>query len=119
MLAELREIEIPLIKGSKLTSKFVIPDELGILEDPRQVPPKGFGCFRIMTPKDGDKRITWNNQDFAQIRQAKETFDKLVLEGLVPYRVGTNGQASSEVMPEFDPYSEEIIFLPISLVMGG
>ena len=116
-----REIEIYPIKGSNVSVKIPIPDGLGVGTGIpwSTIEGKLYGVMRVMTPKDGDKRITWNNQDFAQIRQAKETFDRLVLEGLVPYRVGIGGRATSEVMPEFDPYAQEIVFLPISLVMGG
>lgn len=116
-----REIEIYPVKGSKHSVKIQIPEELGvdIPSTPEDMFTKLYGVMRVMTPKDGDKRITWNNQDFAQIRQAKETFDRLVTEGLVPYRVGLGGKATSEVMAEFDPYAEEILFLPIQMVAGG
>ena len=46
-------------------------------------------------------------------------FDACAAEGLVPYKVGVNGKASSEVMDEFDPYAEEVIFLPVAVVAGG
>jgi hypothetical protein len=121
---ETREIEIALLRvGNKPSSgaavKLKIPDILGIMDGPTEKAPQGFGCLRIMTPKDGDKRVVWDSRDFAQITEAKAMFDELVLQGQVPYRVGTNGRASSEVMVEFDPYAEEIIFLPIAMVIGG
>lgn len=118
-----REINIAMLRVGKkpgnLSSKFKIPDNLGIIDNPSQKAPKGFGCFRIMTPQDGDKRVVWDSHDFAQISEAKTMFDELVVQGLVPYCVGLNGRASSEVMAEFDPYAEEIIFLPVSMVAGG
>lgn len=116
-----REIEIALIRvGNKpgnASIKLTIPDSLSILSE--NVSEKGFGCFRFMTPKDGDKRVVWDSRDFAQISEAKAMFDEAVVKGLVPYRVGVNGRASSEVMAEFDPYAEEIIFLPVAMVAGG
>lgn len=118
-----REIDVALLRiGNKpgnAAAKLKIPDSLGILDKPTDKAPQGFGCFRIMTPKDGDKRVVWDSRDFAQISEAKAMFDELVVQGLVPYRVGTNGRASSEVMVEFDPYAEEIIFLPVAMVAGG
>ena len=118
-----REIDVALLragnKPSNLSAKLKIPDNLSIMDDPTQKTPQGFGCFRIMTPKDGDKRVVWDSRDFAQISEAKAMFDELVVQGLVPYRVGVNGRASSEVMVEFDPYAEEIIFLPVAMVAGG
>lgn len=121
MITETREIEIALIRvGNKpgnASLKLKVPDNLELLEGNKANP--GFGCFRFMTPKDGDKRVVWDSRDFAQISEAKGMFDEAVLQGLVPYRVGVNGRASSEVMAEFDPYAEEIIFLPVAMVAGG
>lgn len=120
---ESRKIDVSMLrfgnKPSKLSTTIKIPDNLGVMENPSQKAPEGFGCFRIMTPKDGDKRVVWDSRDFAQITEAKAMFDELVVQGLVPYCVGINGRASSEVMIEFDPYAEEIIFLPVAMVAGG
>lgn len=118
-----REIDVTLLragnKSSKLSKKIKIPDSLTILDQPNQRPAKGFGCFRIMTPKDGDKRVVWDSRDFSQISEARDMFNNLVAQGLVPYCVGLNGRNSSEVMVEFDPYAEEVIFLPIAMAVGG
>lgn len=123
MNATEREIDVALLrlgtKPSSLSAKIKIPDSLGLLSTPKDKAPEGFGCFRIMTPTDGDKRVVWDSRDFAQISEAKAMFDELVVQGLVPYCVGLNGRASSEVMTEFDPYAEEIIFLPVAMVAGG
>jgi hypothetical protein len=120
---ESREIDVAMLrvgnKPSNVSKTIKIPDNLGIMDSPSQKAPEGFGCFRIMTPQDGDKRVVWDSRDFAQITEAKSMFDELVIQGLVPYCVGVNGRASSEVMVEFDPYAEEIIFLPVAMVVGG
>lgn len=117
------EIDVSLLrsgnKPSNLSVKIKIPENLQVLDNPEEKPSAGFGAFRIMTPKDGDKRVVWDKRDFAQIIEAKAMFDECVVQGLVPYRVGINGQATAEVMAEFDPHAEEIIFLPIAMVMGG
>lgn len=104
---------------SPLSKQIEIPASLQVLENPADRPATGHCVMRVLTPKDGDKRVVWDSNSFAQISDAKEMFDKLVLEGLVPYRAGVNGQATSEIMAEFDPHAEEIIFLPISLMTGG
>ena len=118
-----RTLDVSLLRAgdqpSNLSAQMEIPESLTILDNPADKPDFGFGAIRVMTPKDGDKRIVWDSRVFAQIQDAKEMFDKLVLQGLVPYLVGLAGKASSEVMSEFDPHAEEIIFLPIVLVQGG
>lgn len=119
MIVATRNLTVQKLKDSKQTTIIEIPESLGLLDDPASIPPDGHGVIRVMTPQDGDKRVVWNSKSFAEIGDAKHIFDKLVLEGLVPYKVGTNGQATSEVMAEFDPHAEEIIFLPIALVVGG
>ena len=77
------------------------------------------GCFRILTAQDGDKRVTWSRMVLAEIAAAKRMFMDLLTHGMVPYRVGVNGEASSEVMQEFDPTAEEVIFLPVNALRGG
>jgi hypothetical protein len=118
----LRTIEIASLRiGSKPGNpsvKLDIPDKLKLLADGAH-PYQGQGCFRFMTPKDGDKRIVWDAHDLEQIAEAKRMFDEAIQQGLVPYKVGVDGRATSEVMEEFDPEAEEVIFLPVALVCGG
>lgn len=116
--ATLREIEVPLVKNSNVKENITVPKSLKILKDNEKAS-KWHHCFRFLTPKDGDKRVVWDSRDMDQIEDAKVMFDECVAKGLVPYRVGTDGKATSEVMDEFDPESEEIIFLPIAQVGGG
>jgi hypothetical protein len=118
-----RKLDISLLRNGKqpsnLATTIEITENLKVLDDPKEKPPPGHGCFRVMTPKDGDKRIVWDRHDFASIQEAKRLFDECVAQGLVPYCVGTNGRASSEVMTEFDPLAEEVIFLAVEMVAGG
>ena len=116
--ATLREIEVPLIKNSNVKESIAVPDKLRILED-KEKASKWERCFRFLTPKDGDKRVVWDSRDMDQIEEAKAMFDECVAKGLVPYRVGTDGKATAEVMDEFDPEAEEVVFLPIAQVAGG
>jgi hypothetical protein len=116
-------IEIALLRAgnnpSKLATKLPIPAILSVVESPTAKPEQGFGFFRFMTPKDGDKRVTWDSRDFAQISAAKQMFDEAITQGLIAYRVGFNKQPTSEIMVEFDPYAEEIVFLPLEMVAAG
>ncbi len=114
-----RQVELQVVQNSAVGTVIDIPSSLGLLEQPEDKPLQYHGVMRIMTPKDGDKRVTWDSRDFIQIREAKDMFDKCVAEGLVPYRVGIGGKATPEVMAEFDPFAEEILFLPIRQVVGG
>jgi hypothetical protein len=104
----------PIKGGPKLSQIEVDLPTLGVDEEV----PADCGVMRIMN-MTGDDRIAWNKFNLTEINKAKDAFDELVAQGLVPYRAGTNGKASSEVMDEFDPAAEEVIFMPVALVAGG
>lgn len=120
---ENRVIEFSLMKvgnqPTRLTSQIEVPECLGLLEDPAASPPKGFGCMRIPTIKDGDKRVIWDKLDFQQIAEAQLTFNKLIADGMKAFRVGVDGKKSAEEIHEFDPHAEEIIFVQMAAVAGG
>jgi hypothetical protein len=105
------------LKGSNLNNEVGLPASLKLLPDGER-PSPGQHIFRIMTAKDGDKRVVWDSRDLDQIVDAKTMFDECVEQGLVPYRVGFDGQTTPEVMDEFDPSCEEVVFLPISKKLG-
>ena len=111
-------IEFQTIKGSRASAVIDVPKTLRVLAD-NEKPAKGWGCFRVMTAQDGDKRVVWDARDLDQIEEAKEMFDQLVQEGLVPYKVGIDGKATADVMDEFDPDAEEVIFLPVAAAVAG
>lgn len=113
-----RTIDVPIVRGNKSGTPVLIPDNLTILEGTDE-PEQGAPSFRIMTARDGDKRITWFRGSLAEIRAAKKLFMDLVKQGMVPHRVGPNGKASNEVMRRFDAKAEEILFLPMRAVVGG
>lgn len=79
---------------------------------------KQFGLFRILDQKHGDKRLVWNRLNMGDISEAHRMFDRFNGEGLQAYRVGGDGKAG-ERMTKFDPTAEEVIFLPMKLVVGG
>lgn len=77
------------------------------------------GCFRILSPKDGDKRVVWCRKVLAEIKAAKQMFMDLLHLGMIPYKVGVDGKATSEEMQKFDPTAEEVIFMPLKAIRGG
>ncbi len=76
-------------------------------------------CFRIMSPTDGDKRIIWNSRVLEERQAAKAMFMDLLSKGMRPFKVGIDGEASSEEMKVFDPTAEEVIFVAMAAVVGG
>lgn len=115
---EERTIEFTVIHGTKLKETIKVPNEMVILEDDQKVRDHHH-VFRILSPEKGDERLTWDSRSLMELQAAKRMFIDLVKKGLKPFRVGVNGQATSEVMSEFDPSAEEVIFLPQALVCGG
>jgi hypothetical protein len=111
-------LDIPAIQGTKLRDEVELPEGIEVLPD-GQEPAPGHFCFRILDPLKGDERLTWDSRDFRQIKAAKDLFVSLLKKGLKPFRVGLGGKATSEVMTEFDPTAEEVIFLPHAMVAGG
>lgn len=117
-----REINVTVMSAggrpTNLSAAVTLPETLSILPDGVQRK-QNQHLFRILTQKDGDKRVVWDSTSFQEIRDAKSMFDDLVGKGLVPYRVGEQGENTNEPMVEFDPAAEEIIFLPIPALVGG
>ena len=114
-----RSLEVVAVKNSNIKAKIQIPESLQILDDPYAKPAIGCGIFRVMTAKDGDKRVVWDSRDFNQITEAKAMFDELVAAGQVPYRVDAAGRATPEITTEFDPYVGECVFLPLAQICAG
>ncbi len=112
-------IEFNPISGSQLS--VVIESKCRCLVDGEK-PSKDEILFSILTQKDGDKRIVWNTNKLAEIRDAKEMFNNLIAEGFVPYRINPDG--SQEIMQVFDPVEgqilmKEIVFVPQKMLAGG
>jgi hypothetical protein len=114
-----RTIEYSPIKGTRVKQTLEVSEKLDILEDPDAEPPKGFGCMRIQTIKDGDKRVIWDKTDPQQIAEAELTFNQLIVDGLDAFKVGLDGKKTSEKITEFDAEAEEIIFVQKAMVAGG
>ncbi len=123
----MRTLEIPALEGSSLTSKIEVGNSLSIVDAdtlastefiPRRC------VWRILTPKDGDRRIVWNPESFTEINEARDMFRQLIAAGMVPYVCDAKGQPTGEVMDVFDPGSGEISFqdvlwAPKKLAVGG
>lgn len=112
-----QQLTIDLIKGGHLPEEIELPEDLSVLTDGS----KGLECgmFRILNQADGDKRIAWNRLSIASVRAAKDLFNKLILAGLKPFRVDADGKQDPEMMTEFDPAAEEVIFAPYPMLAGG
>ncbi len=117
-VAERKTLDIAPISTSRLSKVIELDSELTVLEQGEE-PIAGLSVFRILHPLFGDKRICWNRMNLTEINAARDLFKNLIVEGLTPYRVGTDGKKTSEVMTEFDPAAEEVIFVPTSLVRAG
>lgn len=112
-----QSVQVAIVKGGSRVD-VAIPDELSSLED-GQEPQAGCSIFTILNEKDGDKRVVWNRMNLPEIRSAKKMFDDLVVKGQVPHCVGAGGKATADIMSEFDPTAEEVIFMPMPIVVGG
>ena len=98
-----------------------VPDEIEIVEEFPDSPPKGMIRWSILSKK-GDTRLVWDNHHIAEINAAKDMFDDMTDPsggGMKAYRVGADGKQSEVEMKSFDPHAEEVIFLPMPAVAGG
>lgn len=111
-------LDISPLTGTKLKESIEIPPEIHRSSE-GEIPANHDRQFSVMHPEFGDERLTWSSTSLTQLQEAKKLFVELVKKGLTPYRVGVNGQQSSEVMKEFDPHAEEVIFMPTAAVAGG
>jgi len=113
-------IEVTVPRGSNLSN--IIETNLKEYKD--ESIPAYIKLWVILTKKDGDKKVIWDPYNFTEIREASETFKKLIKVGMVPYICDSKGIPTGEVMVEFDPSAGEvnfkdIIFAPSKLAVGG
>ena len=120
----------PFLGGAKANDKQVAFDHC-VVRDPRDKLPEGWTGFEVLTARDGGKRITWSRMNFEQITEAKQKFEELIAEGLVPYYIGDDGRPSEMVMDEFDPSAgafeaeksdfnpSRVVMAPTKMAVGG
>lgn len=68
--------------------------------------------------KTGDTKLIWDTDAEAEVRTARDTFNKLKKEGYVGYTVNAKG-GKSEVLHEFDAEAGKIIMAPTGKTVGG
>lgn len=75
------------------------------------------GQIRVMTPKDGDKSVTWDPENAESVKAAKDEFDKLKSDGHKLYKTKTTTTRTGEPVDEFDPSVGE--YLAVPAMAGG
>ena len=110
-VAVLSTVNLAVFEG--LRKEILLPPTMRVLESDEKPPEDCLLMFRVIDPKEGDKRIVWDSTNFQEIVDAKEMFDKLIEEGMIPYCVDPTGQRTPEIMTEFDPFAEEIVLSDI------
>ncbi len=76
----------------------------------------GKSVMRCMDPSLGDMKVVWSSDNEDETALARDQFRKAIDKGLTAYGVTRRGK-KAEVMREFDPDAEAIIFAP--RVVGG
>jgi hypothetical protein len=70
-----------------------------------------------LTKRDGDIRAMWKHDDPDDVAEARAQFDRLRKQGYLAYRAEGKHGDRGEVIREFDPKAERIIFVKRSV--GG
>lgn len=108
----------PTGKPLNIRDELVVPENMAVMAG-EQEPAEHHGVFRILNPRSGDDRLTWDKRDFQATKEARRTFLELIQKGFKPFRVGPNGRRSNEAMQEFDPTAQQVLFVPMAPVAGG
>lgn len=114
----MNSITLTLVQNTRLAEQVELPPGISVMGQNFAVQPY-HRVFRILDPKRGDERLVWDSRNFSDLKAARQMFIEFIKKGLTPFRVGLNGKATAEVMREFDPTAEEVIFLPTMAVAGG
>jgi hypothetical protein len=76
------------------------------------MPPSWAGMLelRIMSI-NGDDRLAWDASDLAQLKEARAKFYELLDLGYLAFHVDDeSGEPTNEMIAEFDPWCEEVLF---------
>lgn len=75
------------------------------------------GELRVLDADAGDLKVIWDSNNEAEIKAAKEQFDKLIdKKNYIAYTVKKDGSKGKKIT-EFDPDAEMVILAPP--VKGG
>jgi hypothetical protein len=70
------------------------------------------GVMAVMG-REGDTKYAWDKTSPADVAIARRTFNKFRQEGYLAFRVKDGGgESKGELMTEFDPDAEKIVFCP-------
>ncbi len=73
--------------------------------------PEGHGEFAIMGV-EGDTKIMWDKSKPAEVKNAEESFKRLRKDGYLAYKVVGDKGDKGDMLTEFDPNAERIVFSP-------
>lgn len=73
--------------------------------------PNGLHAMAVMG-KEGDTKHMWDKTKPAEVEAAKTLFDSLRGKGYAAFQVKGKDGERGEIMREFDPTAERIIFAP-------
>jgi hypothetical protein len=60
----------------------------------------------------GDIKTIWDSRNPDEVANAREQFDKLKAKKFVPFSVSKDGSKGEQIVGDFDPKIERIIFVP-------
>lgn len=75
-------------------------------------PPSWAGLLELrVLSTSGDDRLAWDASDLAQLKEARAKFYELLDKGYLAFYVDDEtGKETNEMITEFDPWCEEVLF---------
>jgi hypothetical protein len=70
------------------------------------------GTMKVMSPKDGDFKITWDAENDDEVANAKQAFDDLIDKRFKAYKITRAGRRTGVPIKEFDPSAQELLIVP-------
>jgi len=87
------------------------------MELPENFNPATMSQMVVIDRRAGDLKIIWDRTKPDEVESAKSTFDKLKKKGYAAFQVKDNEGNKGDVVREFDPTIERLIF--IAPMAGG
>ena len=94
-----------------MTTNTASQEDFASRETALEAAPPGHVIFEVMSHK-GDTKYLWNKENPDEVSEAKEAFKRFKGRGYMAYKVSDKGDKTGEVLHEFDPTAERIIFSP-------